>query len=161
MPKALVVDDEQDIRGLLVDTLVDAGYDVIEAGDGHSAYEQACNEYPDVILLDVWIPNMDGFEVLEKLRENPITADVPVILLTAMSAVEGEPAANQLAVPYYITKPFDPRMVEAAVKVALSESGASIDAMDEGPSTPVWAQVRRGREPTSRAVRDSSDRDKS
>lgn len=68
-----------------------------------------------------------------------------VILLTAMSAVEGEPAANQLGVPYYITKPFDPRMVEAAVKVALSESGASIDAMDEGPSTPVWAAGTPGK----------------
>jgi CheY-like chemotaxis protein len=71
MTTVLVVDDEWDIRELLVDTILDAGLEVIEAGDGKTALERANKDHPDLILLDVWMPGMDGFEVLGKLRGKP------------------------------------------------------------------------------------------
>ena len=138
MTKALVVDDEQDIRDLLVDTLVDAGYDVIEARNGGEAFELACQEYPDIILLDVWMPVMDGFEVLKRPRETPTTEAIPVILLMALSAGEGEQVGMELGVTHYITKPFDPGMVEAALKVALREAGTTNDEDVRDYDSPVW-----------------------
>ena len=111
MAKVLVADDERDIREMLVDTLVDAGYDVLEAAYGELALDLARRESPDLVLLDVWMPVMDGLEVLRRLRESPDMEGLPVILLTAMSAIEGEPAGLKLGVQHYITKPFDPDWV--------------------------------------------------
>ena len=88
MAKVLVVDDEQDIRKSLVDILFYAGYDVVEAADGEAAVEQACKEYPDIILMDVMMPVMDGLDALRRLRNNPDTQEIPVILLTAVDAVK-------------------------------------------------------------------------
>ena len=88
MVKVLVVDDEQDIRKSLVDILFYAGYDVVEAADGEAAVEQACKEYPDIILMDVMMPVMDGLDALRRLRNNPDTQEIPVILLTAVDAVK-------------------------------------------------------------------------
>ena len=86
MAKVLVADDERNVRLSLVYILFDAGYDVIEAEDGPMALEKACQEHPDLILLDVMMPGMDGFRVLEKIRENPATESIPVVMLTALPA---------------------------------------------------------------------------
>ena len=83
MPKVLVVDDEQDIRDLLVDILSEAGYEAIEAKNGDTAIEKARLEHPDVILLDVWMPIMDGFVVLKSLKNNPTTQSISVIMVSA------------------------------------------------------------------------------
>ena len=127
MTKILIADDDRHIRELLVDTLVDAGYEVLEAEDGGAALELAVHEQPDLILLDVWMPTMDGFEVLRRLRSmrsrNPGAAAIPVILLTAMSATQGEQAAINLGASHYITKPWEHGTVETAVRVALREVG--------------------------------------
>jgi CheY-like chemotaxis protein len=105
MTTVLVVDDEWDIRELLVDTILDTGLAVIEAGDGKTALERASKDHPDLILLDVWMSGMDGFEVLRKLRENADTENIPVVLLTAMPASEGETPGLDLGVTHYITDP--------------------------------------------------------
>ena len=132
MTKVLVADDERDVRELLVDTLVDGGYEVIAASDGGSAFELASYENPDIILLDVWMPTMDGFEVLSRLKESPTTGDIPVIMLTAMAASKGEPPAIKLGVKHYITKPWEPGTVELAVKVALREGGNVTEGVTDG-----------------------------
>ena len=135
MMKVLVAEDEQDSRDLLVGALAEAGYAVIEAEDGGMAFEKACEERPDLILLDVMMPVMDGFEVLSRLRslerEDPLVAAIPVILLSALSAAEGEQTAIRLGAQHYITKPWDPNLLELAVKVTLRESEAT-DAPDPG-----------------------------
>ena len=123
MAKVLVADDASDIRDLLVDTLLDAGFDVLEAKDGEEALELAVHEVPDVILLDVMMPVMDGFEVLKRLREIPSMGSVLVILLTVMPAVHGEPSGLKFGVTHYLTKPWQPGTVEMAVRIALRESG--------------------------------------
>jgi archaellum biogenesis ATPase FlaH/DNA-binding response OmpR family regulator len=131
MATVLVVDDEWDIRELLVDTLLDAGLEVIEAGDGETALERVVNDHPDLVLLDVWMPGMDGFEVLGKLRANPQTKNIPVVILTAMPASEGEKAGLDMGVTHYLSKPWEPGAVEATIRVALRESGISIKGLSE------------------------------
>ena len=120
----LVVEDDADIRQWLVDTLTDEGFQVIQALDGGVALEKASQERPDVVLLDVMMPVMDGFEVLGKLRQDPATRQIPVVMLTALSATEGEKLGMDLGVTHYITKPLDHGVLEATLRVALRE-GAS------------------------------------
>ena len=136
MTKVLVAEDERLIRNLLVDTLFDCGYDVMEAKDGGEAFQIACTDHPDLILLDVMMPEMNGFEVLQKLRETPGTESIPVIMLTAVPATQGEQEAMKLGVKHYVSKPFDPDVLESTVKVALREARGVID----GPVQPaeVW-----------------------
>jgi len=123
MARVLVADDEQDIREALVDILLNAGHDVIEAEDGDAALKKGGQEYPDIILLDVMMPLMDGFEVLRRLRESPDTEDIPVVMLTAVEAAKGEGVAMELGVEHYITKPWEPGVVEATIRVLLREAG--------------------------------------
>ena len=86
----MVSEDEQHIRELVLDTLFDCGYDVLEAKNGREAHNLACKEIPDLILLDVMMPEMNGFQVLEKLNENTLTNRIPVVMLTAVRALEDE-----------------------------------------------------------------------
>jgi len=122
MPKVLVVDDEPHIREVVRRVLAQEGYDVMEAEDGEAALEKAFREIPDLIVLDVMMPVMDGFAVLRGLRETPSTQDIPVILLTAVDPAEGERRGMELGVEHYITKPLEPDILEATVKVLLQGS---------------------------------------
>ena len=89
MTKILVAEDERDIRELVVDTLFDKGYDILESKDGREAVDIAIKEAPDLILLDVTMPLLDGFAVVKKLKENILTESIPVVMLTAMGALDG------------------------------------------------------------------------
>jgi CheY-like chemotaxis protein len=89
MTKILVAEDERDIRELVVDTLFDKGYDILESKDGREAVDIAIKEAPDLILLDVTMPFQDGFAVVKKLKENILTESIPVVMLTAMGALDG------------------------------------------------------------------------
>ena len=131
MATVLVVDDEDDIRDLLVDTLMDAGFQVIEANNGESALEKAAENRADIVLLDVSMPGIDGFEVLRRLRQQPQTQDLPVIMLTPVPAYEGEHVAMDLGVSHYISKPWGPGEVEAVLRVALAEETANDDVAQE------------------------------
>ena len=120
----LVVDDEWDIRELLSDIITDAGLGVIQAENGEVALKRAQTDLPDLILLDVWMPGFDGFQVLEKLRENQSTRHIPVVLLTAMPPFQGEKDGLEWGVTHYIHKPWEAGVVEATVRVVLREAVA-------------------------------------
>ena len=137
MAKVLVAEDERNVRLSLVYILYDAGYDVIEAKNGAVALQMATQEQPDLILLDVMMPMMNGFEVLKRLRENSATETIPVVLLTALPPREGEQDGLKLGVAHYITKPWKPGMVELTVKVALRDSGKTDHQKDD--ESLVWA----------------------
>ena len=137
MAKVLIADDEKNVRLSLVYILFDAGYDVIEAEDGAAALRKAVQEQPDLILLDVMMPVMSGFEVLTKLRGNPATEKIPVVLLTALPPAEGEREGMNLGVNHYITKPWDPGTVGLTVKIALRDSGKP--SRQEDDKSVVWA----------------------
>ena len=106
MKRILIVEDEQDIREALVDKLTREGFETLEAKDGVEGLESALKEHPDLILLDIVMPKMDGMTMMKKLREDQWGGSVPIILLTNLSAtdekiikgmVEDEPA-------YYLVK---------------------------------------------------------
>jgi flagellar protein FlaH len=134
MPKELVMvaEDQDDIRVLLVETLEDAGYEVIQASNGGAALELAMRERPDVLLLDVWMPVMDGFEVLRKLRANAATKDMPVVMLTALSAQEGEKRGMDMNVTHYLSKPLNHGVLEATLRVVLREAASRAGPAEKG-----------------------------
>ena len=104
----LVVDDDPDIRMLLTMNLEMSGYLVTEAENGHQAGELARSLVPDLIVLDLMMPGVDGLGVLEGLKANPVTKDIPVVMLTAKAGDHDVWAGWQAGVDYYMTKPFDP-----------------------------------------------------
>jgi len=105
--KILIVDDEPNIVQTLQDRLEMNEYDVVTACNGQEGLEQAINERPDVILLDVIMPIMDGHEMLEALRKQPGCDDISVVMLTARSQTQDIARANACGIEDYIVKPFD------------------------------------------------------
>jgi DNA-binding response OmpR family regulator len=107
MATVLVVDDDASIHKVLRLNLELEGYTVVSAFNGEEALECLASSRPDLVLLDVMMPVLDGLEVLRRIRENDATADLPVILLTARSTEEDMWEGWQRGVDYYLTKPFD------------------------------------------------------
>ena len=120
MTKILVVEDESDIRDLLVDILCDSGYDVVKAGDGGAALDLVSRERPDIILLDVMMPVMDGLQVLKVLKGDPITRDTTVIMVSAKNQEREVGEAKNAGAWDYLIKPWEAGEVEA--KVASAEN---------------------------------------
>ena len=117
MPKKiLAVDDERHIVRLVQVNLERAGYQVVTAFDGKEALQKVEAEQPDLVVLDVMMPYMDGFEVLQTLRKNPSTRDLPVIMLTAKAQDADVFRGWQSGVDCYLTKPFNPMELIAFVK---------------------------------------------
>ncbi len=107
--RILIIDDEEDIRqvaGLSLETV--AGWDVILANSGAQGIETAAREVPDAILLDVMMPAMDGPTTFQHLRDNPVTASIPVLLLTAKVQGSDQRRFAALGVAGILFKPFDP-----------------------------------------------------
>lgn len=105
--RVLVVDDDPAIRRILSQTLELEDYSVDLASDGEQALEAVRSERPDLLILDVMMPNKDGFEVLKELRADEKTSDLPVILLTAKSTQDDVWEGWNKGVNYYVSKPFD------------------------------------------------------
>jgi len=117
MPKKiLAVDDERHIVRLVEVNLQRAGYEVVTAFDGREALEKVKSENPDLVVLDVMMPYMDGFEVLKNLKADPITAEIPVIMLTAKAQDADVFRGWQSGVDCYLTKPFNPMELLTFVK---------------------------------------------
>jgi CheY-like chemotaxis protein len=119
-PLVLVADDDEDVRELVVFRLARAGYDVITAGDGQEALDIALDRRPQVCVIDVMMPGLDGYEVTQRLRASAELGDVAILLLTASvdaAAVEKGFAAGA---DDYINKPFSPAELADRVAAALS-----------------------------------------
>jgi CheY-like chemotaxis protein len=108
MKKILVVDDNTTIIMLIKTKLVANGYDVISAYNGESGWQAISHEKPDLVLLDIMMPRMDGFQVFEKLLSEPSTNGIPVIFLTASGQREDEKRAMEMGAKHFLTKPFSP-----------------------------------------------------
>jgi diguanylate cyclase (GGDEF)-like protein len=120
MPETiLVVDDDPDIARFVEVNLRSAGYDVAVAGDGEEALERAAELRPDLVLLDVMMPRIDGFEVAQRLRKSPQTANASIIMLTAKALSADKVTGLQSGADDYIIKPFDPIELLARVKGTL------------------------------------------
>ncbi|WP_340820448.1 response regulator [Methanolobus sp. WCC4] len=117
--KVLIVDDEMDALIALKVALETEGYNVVEAKDGHEAIEKVHSEIPDVILLDLMIPGIDGFEVCRQLRSDPTYSHIPVIMLTARGEIDDKVEGIELGADDYVTKPFNLKELKARIKMVL------------------------------------------
>ena len=120
-PKVLIVDDEQEILKAVGIRLKARGFQVISAMDGLQATALACNELPDVIILDIGIPAGNGHVVVQRLKENPKTSRIPIIFLTARTSESDYNQAFQGGVAKYITKPYIPSELMEAVEECILE----------------------------------------
>ena len=125
MIRVLVIDDEAPIRLLCRVNLEAEGMSVLEAGDGHGGLELARSEQPEVILLDVMMPGLDGWRVAEHLLEDPVTREIPIVFLTARADIRDRARGIDLGGLDYITKPFNPVELASLVR-------AVVDAVDRG-----------------------------
>lgn len=121
MTKILVVEDDPDIRELLIDSLCDIGYDVMEAGDGGAGLQSALEGLPDIILLDMMMPVLDGLEVLDLLKSDPLTRLIPVIMVSARGQEQDISTALNSGALTYLVKPWEPEDLEAKVRQAEAE----------------------------------------
>src|ERR1700726_912002 len=118
--KVLVADDDADLRDLIAFTLTQAGYFVIKAGDGLAAVRHFRAEAPDLVVLDINMPGMSGFQVCEAIRRD---SRVPVMMLTVRGEEEDLVRALGLGADDYLTKPFSPRTLLARIKALLRRAG--------------------------------------
>jgi DNA-binding response OmpR family regulator len=117
--KILIADDEEDILKLLEIRLNGAGYEVVKARNGKEALGSAFKEKPDLIVMDVMMPEMDGFEATKQLRSKLQTAVIPILMLTAKKDKESELEGIDAGADDYITKPFDGDILLARIKMLL------------------------------------------
>ncbi len=120
MKKILLVDDDPKIRALLQAT-IGGRYKIIEAGDGRETIEKVKKEKPSLIILDVLMPNMDGFEVCRIIKNDPELIKIPVILLTAKKDPEDRRRGIEAGCDEYFTKPFSPRALLKRIEELLEE----------------------------------------
>jgi two-component system KDP operon response regulator KdpE len=127
LPKILIVDDEPQILRFLRASLPPHGYECVEASTGGEAIKAFSTEWPDALILDLGLPDRDGFAVIEAIRASALT---PIIVLSARSDVEGKVKALELGADDYVTKPFDMAELLARLKAALRHG---LQAIGEAP----------------------------
>lgn len=114
--KILIVEDEEDIQELLKFNLTKEGYQTAVASTGEEGIRQATQNPPDLVLLDLMLPKVDGLEVCKRLRAHPRTAHIPIVMLTAKSEESDVVTGLEVGADDYITKPFSPRVVIARIR---------------------------------------------
>lgn len=111
--KVLVIDDEEYIQHILNFSFGAEGYDVLTASDGEEGINKAKNEKPDIIVMDIMMPKMDGYEACKRIKADPETKDIPVILLTAKGREADRKLGADAGADDYVVKPFSPgRLIE-------------------------------------------------
>lgn len=121
--KILMVEDEATVRELLKDLMERHGYDFLQAADGKQGLDEARKKKPDLILLDVNMPKMNGFEVLENLKKDKKTQNIPVIMLTTRDTQEDMAQGMELYADKYIPKPFDTANLFIEIKKTFDSMG--------------------------------------
>ncbi len=119
-PKVLCIDDDQLLLGLFRDTLASHDFQALTATDGPSGIASAKQERPDLILLDVMMPGLDGFDVCRRMRADPDLKDIPIIIVTAMLDPKLNVKGFQAGATLAMRKPFDPEQLIATIKTALA-----------------------------------------
>ena len=122
--KVLLVDDEDRLRRVMRDLLEGEGYGIAEAKDGPQALDQVDQYNPDIIVLDLNLPTLDGYGVLTELRSRPSTRDIPVIVLTAKGEEDNEVRVFELGADDFLTKPFRARALSARLEAILARRRA-------------------------------------
>ena len=114
--RILVVEDQEDNRQILRDLLTNAGYEMLVAEDGVQALEQAEKHRPDLILMDIQLPILDGYEATRRLKANPELKAIPIIVVTSYALSGDEEKARAAGCDAYVAKPFSPRALLAKMR---------------------------------------------
>jgi two-component system cell cycle response regulator DivK len=118
--RILVVEDQEDNRAILRDLLSSAGYELIEATNGQEGIELARKERPDLILMDIQLPVIDGYEATRRIKGDAVLGSIPIIAVTSYALSGDEMKARTAGCDGYVTKPFSPRQLLAKVREYLS-----------------------------------------
>ncbi len=124
MARILIAEDERDIRELIAFTLKFAGHEVIATSNGEEALQAALSEKPDLILLDVRMPRMSGYQACEKIKADPETRQIPVVFLSAKGQESEVKTGMDAGADEYILKPFSPDQLTARIKAILAHHRA-------------------------------------
>ncbi len=119
--RILVIEDQEDNRKILRDLLRSAGYEPIEAATGEEGVSLAETERPDLILMDIQLPGLDGYEATRRIKANPALRQIPVIAVTSYALSGDDVKARDAGCDAYVTKPFSPRALLAKVREYLPE----------------------------------------
>lgn len=122
LPVALVVDDDPAVRAIVGKLLQGFGYQVAEASDGRAGLETLRVRHPVIVCLDLMLPEMDGYELLELIRRTPELAATPVLIMSARGLPEDRAIAEELGVAAYLQKPFTPTQFRAGVRQVVGEA---------------------------------------
>ena len=114
--RILVVEDQEDNRQILRDLLGSSGYEFVEAEDGAQAIAAVAKQRPDLILMDIQLPNMDGYEATRRIRSNPDNKTIPIIAVTSYALAGDEGKAIEAGCDAYVAKPFSPRQLLAKIR---------------------------------------------
>jgi two-component system cell cycle response regulator DivK len=122
--RILAVDDQEDNRRILRDLLTNAGYEVLESATGGDAVTQAEAHRPDLILMDIQLPGLDGYEATRRIKGNPALRHIPIIVVTSYALSGDDVKAFEVGCDAYVTKPFVPRELLAKVREYLGKAEA-------------------------------------
>ena len=114
--RILVVEDQEDNRQILRDLLANAGYEMIEAEDGEQAVAAANEHRPDLILMDIQLPELDGYEATRRIKANPALNAIPIIVVTSYALSGDEEKARAAGCDGYVAKPYSPRALLAKIR---------------------------------------------
>jgi two-component system, cell cycle response regulator DivK len=119
--RILVVEDQEDLRGVLRDLLSGSGYGVVEAADGQDGINKAKSECPDLILMDIQLPVLDGYEATRQIKADPSLANTPIIAVSSFAMKGDEEKARGAGCDHYVTKPYSPLQLLRTIRGVLGE----------------------------------------
>jgi two-component system, cell cycle response regulator DivK len=118
----LVVEDQEDLRGVLRDLLTGSGYTVIEAGDGEAGVAKAKSDHPDLILMDIQMPVIDGYEATRRIKADPALKPTPVVAVSSFAMKGDEEKSRAAGCDHYVTKPYSPMQLLRLVRAFLGDA---------------------------------------
>ena len=119
--RILVVEDQEDLRGVLRDLLTGSGYVVIEAGDGEAGVAKAKSDRPDLILMDIQMPVLDGYEATRRIKVDPALKPIPIIAVSSFAMKGDEEKARTAGCDHYVTKPYSPMQLLRLIRGFLGD----------------------------------------
>ena len=120
--RILVVEDQEDNRRIIRDLLMSAGYELIEAADGETGVRLAEAERPDLILMDIQLPVLDGYEATRRIKQNPDLRGIPIVVVTSYALSGDDVKAMEAGSDAYVAKPFSPRELLATIRKFLGDA---------------------------------------
>jgi two-component system, cell cycle response regulator DivK len=120
--RILVVEDQEDLRGVLRDLLTGSGYTVIEAADGEAGVAKAKSDHPDLILMDIQMPVIDGYEATRRIKADPALKTTPVVAVSSFAMKGDEEKARAAGCDHYVTKPYSPMQLLRLVRGFLGDA---------------------------------------